>query len=178
MAKPIWLLDIDGVINSVTSTPATDVWPDWIRTVARDNHRTWPIQTATAVRDFITRIHTEGLAEIRWHTTWQKFAPRVGKAVGLPEFPVQEVGDEYDPWRYRYSEWKPPAVFRVAATGVPVLWTDDDIAHITTADQRVKLTEMGVHLVEPDSWLGLQQRDLDSIEEFLQTCREEADDDT
>lgn len=141
----------------------------------RDDHRAWPIQTSTAVRDFITRVHTEGLAEIRWHTTWQNFAPRVGKAVGLPEFTVQPVGDEYDPWRYRYSEWKPPAVFRVAATGVPVLWTDDDIASITTADQRIKLTEAGVHLIEPDSWLGLVQRDLDNIEAFLQDCREARD---
>lgn len=172
--KPIWLLDIDGVVNSVTALPRTDVWSDWIQVAVSDDRRSWPIQTAVAVRDFIAKVHADGLAEIRWHTTWQDRAPRVGAALGLPEFPVQ-ASEEYDPWRYRYSEWKPPAVFRVAATGVPVLWTDDDLSHITTAEQRTSLTKMGCHLIQPDSWLGLQPDDLGRITAFLSQCRGDDD---
>jgi len=93
VAVPVWLLDIDGVINAADVEPDVRVWPrdQWIRASARSAHDLeWPLLVARSALDPLRRVHDEHLAEIRWHTTWQSYAVNVGEALGLPRWPVAE----------------------------------------------------------------------------------------
>lgn len=170
--RPVWLLDIDGVINAAVGPkrPPTHAWPaaEWIDTKAQ-NGTTWRILAARPVVEFIREVHESGRAEIRWHTTWQDLAGEVGRAVGLPEFAVQEAPEFHqiaeqlrrDRW------WKLPAVWRVLAEGRRVLWTDDDAKSDLTQEQKTTLAAAGCHVVSPDPMTGLCKRHLRQIDEFL-----------
>lgn len=165
---PIWLLDIDGVINPWPEDPPYFVWPTWTQVKVTSGPHDYPIKVAHGVRDFIIRVHEEGLAEIRWHTTWQQEANVLGRDVGLPEFPVQEA-PEIGQWRYRNRlDWKVPAVFRVLGQEErPVLWTDDDHKRMLTQSQVRSLMELDCMMVTPDPDLGLTPRELEHIEHCL-----------
>ena len=85
--KPVWLLDIDGVINATVGwkgKPPTQVWAasNWIDTVAADAIQ-FRILSARPVIEFVKLVHETGRAEIRWHTTWQHSAQNVADALGL-----------------------------------------------------------------------------------------------
>jgi hypothetical protein len=133
----VWLMDIDGVVNALGDAPDTKIWPadQWVRasaTSALDIE--WPLLAAAPVLDFLRMVTDEGRAEIRWHSAWQHNAPRVGAALGLPQWPVQPC-PEYAldkaaiavPLTTRVSRWwKLPAAMRVLDAGHSLLWTDDD----------------------------------------------------
>jgi len=113
MSSPVWLLDIDGVINAPTAPgrkPPLHVWPadDWIDTRVWGHRQRFRICVARPVVDFIREVHESGRAEIRWHTTWQDLANQLGEAVGLPELPAKnprgwlatvKVSDEPERWK-------------------------------------------------------------------------------
>ncbi len=185
MPKPIWLLDIDGVINAVTRTKfPTHAWPlgSWAGGEAMGNSRMWPIKWASPVIDFINEVHESGLAEIRWHTTWQHQAKNVAELVGLPEFPVHDASSEYTPdaWKgggqvHVDGWWKLPGVWRALRENdsQPVVWTDDDITYELTDTQLQSLRAAGpIKLMSPDSATGLCQRHLREIREFLEMYKE------
>jgi hypothetical protein len=174
---PVWLLDIDGVLNAVATYEARRylAWPEseWIQFEADSGSARWKINAATPVANFIRRVHESGLAEIRWHTTWQQHALGVGSQLGLPEFPVHDA-PEYDSgfWRrMRGSDswWKLPGARRVVQLeDRPLIWTDDDITYEMNRQQRNWLRNEGtVLLISPDSHVGLMQSHLDKIDRFL-----------
>ncbi len=134
---PVWLLDIDGVINALADPPDTKVWSArrWVRAKAESAHGIeWEILAATPVLEFLRKVTADGRAEILWHSTWQHHAVNVGAALGLPEWPVLPCPEfEMDstaiavPLRNRVSSWwKLPAALRVLEGGDALLWTDDD----------------------------------------------------
>ncbi|MBF9129495.1 hypothetical protein I0C86_11020 [Plantactinospora sp. S1510] len=136
---PVWLLDIDGVLNAVTKTPDPNVWPldQWSRGEASDGETEWPILFARPVADFIRQVHEEGRAEIRWHTTWQQEAGAVGKLLDLPTFPVQPS-----------PEWAVPGgVVRVLRLRHE---TPDPTRTSTTADRRTGRALVGVQPATAD----------------------------
>ena len=102
---PVWLLDIDGVVNAVTDTPDHRVWPrdQWVRATATCAGGEAPLLAARPVLEFIRRVHRQRRAEIRWHSTWQHEARAVAAALDLPDLPVQ-----------RYPELPGPAEQTVA----------------------------------------------------------------
>src|SRR5262245_14536015 len=108
--KPVWLLDIDGVINALDHPgPPTRAWPAfcWRCVEAESAHQIrWPIVAAQPVLDFIALVHTGGLADIRWHTSWQGFANNVSRELGLPEFPLQSAPEFDEPLSFTW--WKLP----------------------------------------------------------------------
>lgn len=167
---PVWLLDIDGVINAFT-TPAY-VWPadQWVRTEAHDGNRMWEQRAARPVLDFIRTVHEGHFAEIRWHTTWQHHAHNVAAVLGLPTFPVQDA-----PEFAGYLDgtavgwWKVPAVRRVLAEERrPVVWTDDEMNHYLTRRQWDQLATAGVlHAIAPHDQTGLTPKHLRRIADWL-----------
>jgi len=180
---PVWLLDVDGVVNAHTNSPQRllSAWPKeaWVDTEADGGRKVWQIQAATPVVDFIRKVHDSGLAEIRWHTTWQEHALNVGRAIGLPDFPIHDA-PEYDPgfWhrvRGTDSWWKLPSVTRlVHLEKRALIWTDDDIDYEMTKQQRRSLQEDNrVLLIAPDAYVGLCQVHLDKIDKFLSPGDEE-----
>lgn len=169
---PVWLLDVDGVINAVTAKPPP-AWPadQWVVTSGHADGATWPIRAARPVLDFIALAHEQGRAEVRWHTTWQHDALALAEALGLPEFGVQDA-PEYaartDALR-RGRWWKLPAAQRVMQDeGRSLLWTDDDAAWDLGREQEAYLASLGSLLVvAPSQQTGLCKRHLRLIDEFL-----------
>ena len=169
--KPVWLLDIDGVINALNhdALPTRD-WPSacWRSVEAESAHEIrWPIVAAQPVLDFIWVVHAEGRAEIRWHTSWQEFANNVSRSLGLPEFPLQPAPEFDEPIGFTW--WKLPAARRVLADeGRRLIWTDDDVAEEMTRLERRELQATGrALLLCPDTMTGLRRRHLKRIEAFL-----------
>src|SRR5262245_30167423 len=100
ISKPIWLLDFDGVLNAISKRPPTHVWPrdTWVVTEAKGREGVlWPILAAKPVLAFIREIHETGLAEIRWHSTWQQDTVNLSEALDLPVFPIQPA-PEFEDW--------------------------------------------------------------------------------
>lgn len=139
--RPVWLLDVDGVVNCITQHPNHSIWPEnsWLYTEVEAAGQTWPISTSTHVIDYINNIHDEGLAEIRWHTTWQADANRLGHNIGLRNFPVAEAPEFHDrSFTARAIRdgtpawWKFSAALRVLhEENRPLIWTDDDLERET-----------------------------------------------
>lgn len=180
MSVPVWLLDIDGVINAATIKPDPHVYPpgSWKEGRAVCGERSWHIWWSQPVIDFINAVHDAGRAEIRWHTTWQHEAQSVADLVGLPEFPVahapefltgsQEAAravleDRPEVW------WKVGAAERVVLDERrPLIWTDDDIGAGLADAQYAFLHESdAVLLVCPPLRVGLTPRNLRAVGEFL-----------
>ena len=166
---PVWLLDIDGVINAFRRQPQGS-WPrrSWIRTRVAG----YEIVAALPVIAFLREVHRDGLAEIRWHTTWQEKALDVGDALSLPTFHVQ-ASPEFAERDADEVWWKLPAARRVLEGGRPVVWTDDDAEYLAPGDRK-QLTLIGPQLliVAPDETTGLNQADLDRIRLFLTDLKE------
>jgi hypothetical protein len=157
---PIWLLDIDGVINALDFYPTG--WPKYIETTADSAGKTYKIRYAAEVVEFINRVHSEGLAEIRWLTTWEGEAnDSFRERLGLPEFPL--AGERYtvseEPW------WKGNIAQKVAEEGRQIIWTDDDVLFYN----QIHTENWGVRrlIVAPNCYDGLKPDDLRAIEEFI-----------
>lgn len=171
--KPLWLLDVDGVLNAVTAgTPTSDVWPDWQTFRAEVNlglgYRIWFSPTVTK---FISDLHESGKVEVRWLTTWEGLANlHLGPALKLPEFELagQRILPDHDIW------WKFKIAQDAAEDGRPLIWTDDDL-YAAENDYHIGeqvhdwLYNRGPTLaLSPSSRLGLQQKHLDKITKFIE----------
>ena len=176
-APPVWLLDIDGVLNVLTRGPLPDCWPAeaWVqRTVRADvpdrGEMTLPILAAQPVLEFITRVHDSGAAEIRWHSTWRMAAvTALAPALGLPAVPIS-VAPEWTGTAEMW--WKIPAARRVAEAGRRLVWTDDQLTvYRSDVFSEPDLTALdrwaGALLLATDARVGLTPDDLRRIEEFL-----------
>lgn len=172
---PIWLLEFDGVVNVIQDHPPTRIYPadTWIYTEDEFQGKVWPILASTVVLDFIRQMHEEGLADIRWHTTWQEEAHRVGEKLNLPKFPIEPAPEfRGSPVKWSYSAtpwWKLPAVWRLLNLGYRVLWTDDDIDFELSHQQRLALRTSGCRPICPDTDAGLETHNLQEIERYLRT---------
>ncbi|MGH8963282.1 MAG: hypothetical protein ACRDWT_19170 [Jatrophihabitantaceae bacterium] len=178
---PVWLLDIDGVINALGMSLPTDTWPEsaWVQRVVtavipEQGMGTYPILAARPVLDFIHRVHRNGLAEIRWHSTWRSAAVTgLAPALGLPAIPIS-VAPEWSAappvW------WKIPAARRVAESGRRLLWTDDQFDLYRADPQSASELEAlerwtGALLLSANPETGLSPDDLATIERFLEPGR-------
>lgn len=172
---PVLLLDIDGVLNATATKVPDWTWPP--NTWTRQHIDGFQITSSSRVVDFLTEVHESGLAEIRWHTTWQDRALDVGERLGLPAFPVQEC-TEWPPtselvafWiREGWPRWwKYKAAERILAEEKRrLIWVDDDILDELKAPQRQVLKRLGkILLVCPVSHTGLDAGDLRRIGDQL-----------
>lgn len=170
---PVWLLDIDGVVNACSKKPDRNVWPadQWIHTKVTVNSHSWPVLVARPVVEFIRRVYEDGLAEIRWHTTWQHDAAALEKAVDLPHLAVQDC-PEYET-RHEIAGWfKLPAAERVVMHECRALvWTDDDLTWELRrpAGRAFEMLRQAARIltVSPSEQTGLTPKHLHQIGEFL-----------
>ncbi len=172
-AKPLWLLDIDGVVNALSYQPVAGIWggEDWLRrtvvtAIEGRGVMRLPILAARPVLDFVTRIHEDGLAEIRWHSTWRDsavtaFAPTLGLPTSIPI----SVAPEWLNWRAT-TWWKPAAVERALAASRRVVWTDDHIGGFPDLTAAIAQSENAL-LISPNPLCGLEPEHLAQVESFL-----------
>lgn len=177
MTKPVWLLDIDGVVNAVGEPVDGDGWGGWEYGKAIAGGQEWPLRWAPELVAHINDIHGSGLAEVRWHTTWQADAANFAAAVGLDDFEIAEAPEFYDRgyaarciMNNRPQWWKLPAAERVLFDEKrPLLWTDDDIfSEIGDSDE---LEALGVspdfYAVVPNQSVGLTSSAVAQIRQWL-----------
>lgn len=180
MNKPVWFLDIDGVINGDAQkpryfdewkkvfVPATNKWGNTID---------FPIHYAPALIDFINAMSEK--VDIVWLTTWAdqaitNFAPAVGITGTFPEgFGL--AGIDVD--SKQYSGWggmmnaKSRSVTILGKgmfAGRPVIWTDDQ-AHKTL--RKMVKSSLGEEtpslLISPAASTGINPWDMERITTFV-----------
>lgn len=159
---PIWLLDVDGVINA--SRPGWGTAPTKRMVWSASSNYEYKIRWAPALLDRIRRIHTQKLAEIRWCTTWCADATALEQALRLPEFSRAFT----EPINGRAASMaKLAAASQVLAEGRRLVWTDDSETP-ESGELYDQLTFDGqALLIAPHPSRGLQPEDLDAIEAFL-----------
>jgi hypothetical protein len=177
--RPLWLLDIDGVINafehprmqrwSIPGLPVdkeendrladtfTDV--EQFRVPTSDGSIFTFVTSMTLVREII-RLHRSGLVEIAWLTTWQHDAvDEVSPIFGFPVFPVAATED--GGW-----EWKTEAAMEALRLRRPIIWTDDD-AITLEAETLFSESDVPHLLIAPSPEAGLTPAHMKMIEDFL-----------
>lgn len=151
---PVWLLDVDGVVNA--SRPGWHAAPRVGNASA--GGVSFRIRWAPALAQRIRELHRSGRVEIRWASTWNPWVGEIERLLALPPLarafnePVTGEGAR---------QAKLAAAHAVLAEGRRLIWTDDE----AIPEDRSKLA--GALLIEPLYRQGLQPEDMDRIEAFL-----------
>jgi len=152
--KPIWLLDVDGVINKIN-------WPQPGDStgIADSFGSSFNITWRQGVVDFITGVHLSGDAEVQWCSTWCQDAPAMESCLQMPELPLafDIEGENY----YSIKSAKRRAAASVIEAGIPLIWTDDEA--IPYEFPRLD----NVLIIEPDPYYGLTDIHLTRIASFI-----------
>lgn len=162
--KPIWLLDIDGVLNAARpgwDAPPYSAWvSDW------DNFR-WRIRWSPACIKRIQLLWQSGNVDIQWCTTWccRDDISKLEATWGLPRLPRAIRPLPSDTSTTIFAQ-KVAAANAVIASGIPLIWTDDDISPSLIDSE---LNEWDHLLIAPRPSRGLRPHDLDLIETFIAT---------
>lgn len=164
--KPIWLLDIDGVINAGNRTAPTHLGYNWLEFKQRDSttNRHYQLFIAKEVVDFIDEMSE--FFTIVWCTTWQADALIIAKRIGLKEFAwIDMNAQKVNQLPYH---WKRNA-YELLSQHHRVLWTDDQIRDFYNFPAKVPL-KPGCCLVQPYIYEGLAPKHLEKIRKFKDEC--------
>lgn len=163
--KPIWLLDVDGVLNAFDeSRPVLGEWGDWDGFTASG----YPIRYSPSMISRIVGLHRSGAVEVRWLTTWGGLANgELRRGLKMPELAVAAEM----PFRERYGWWKLPVARDLFEQGHAIIWTDDDMAFVSDAQEWLRTvgqTARGLvdlHAFAPKG--AISQQEMDGIEAWL-----------
>lgn len=161
---PIWLLDIDGVLNALVHPETLEHpnWTDLVRKPVRTSFGSeYHLTMSTTVVNFV-KAHVLAGVDVQWATTWQNDANLfVAPAFGFPVLPVGAAALGMSDYSY-----KERAALAAIDAGRPLIWTDDDAIRLIV---RMEIEQSGVpHLmIEPEAHVGLTPQHLDAISEFL-----------
>jgi hypothetical protein len=162
---PVWLLDVDGVIN--VSRPGWRTAPH--RGIAYAQGMGWPMRWSPKLLDRIRSAHNSGMIEIRWCTTWCPYAEQLEQLFGLPMLVRALTGEPIQGGPVS-DAMKLAAAYAVLDEGRALVWTDDTAVPESGPD-RAALQDRRALLLRPSSRRGLQPDDLDRIESFARECR-------
>lgn len=156
-ATTTWFLDVDGVLSPLgRPDPAVE----WVAADGGDYIGRVPVAKWLVER--IVALHTGGLVEVRWLTSWEHDAAEVlAPAVGLPAFPVHTARE------HRAAPWWKQAVVEQHLANHPgrVVWTDDQVRD--EHRDELESSHPGRSLViAPAPRYGLTPEHLDAIEAF------------
>lgn len=153
--KPVWLLDVDGVIN-------VDRIGEWDTTFATGravaDGESYRMRWVPEVVDFIRDTAEAGRVRVVWCTTWCPYTAVLEALWDLPKLDTAWSEGLYG--RYARKAKRDTAKL-YADHGVPVIWTDDD--DVTDAD----LIPGGL-AIQPDHRYGLTPGDLTKIRRFIE----------
>lgn len=154
-------LDVDGVLNAVTSGE-----PAWGKP-ARIEVNGWPITYSRSLIEVLNRVSESPGVRVYWLTTWCHDAPqKLAAAIGLrgEDWPV--VG--FDHWQAKDHRawWKLTAIREhLADFDGGVLWVDDDLHYDQAAVDWLREHPRVLGLC-PRSELGITPRQAHIIERF------------
>ena len=161
MKTPVWLLDVDGVINA--NRPGWSAAPHQATVAASGTtwRMRWEPRLATAIRE----THLSGAAEVRWATSWVSYPDELERVFRLPTLPLAFTDEAYR----GITEAKINAALHVVETeNRPLIWTDDEVIP-TDGPIYDRLHAAGVPLllIAPKANRGLRADDIDTITMFL-----------
>jgi len=166
-AKPLLLIDVDGVLNPFDMDPAI------VAAKGFDSYRITTARTGRTLTVWLNRAHgawLRGLTddfELVWVTTWADEANSlIGPKIGLPSLPVVApvwIG------LYRQSKCGPVREF---VKGRPFAWLDDNFEReaydwVRRRDPAGKFTL----LLRPDSAVGLTGEQVQALRRFAADLR-------
>ncbi|MCX5066956.1 hypothetical protein OOJ91_13975 [Micromonospora lupini] len=163
MNTPIWLLDVDGVINA--SRPGWGAAPTKATAYAAGTGYT--MRWAPALVDRIRDLHKAGTVEVRWCTTWCAFAEELER---LWRLPVLGRAFTEDINGSAASLAKLAAARQVLAEGRRLIWTDDVEVPLWGEVHDELIADGRALLIRPKGSTGLQPEHLDEIEAFARTA--------
>jgi hypothetical protein len=171
------------VLNAVTHQPDRRAWADWQRGRASADGVSWPICFSATVAVTIRRLHLSGLAEVRWLSTWGRYANgELRELVGLPELavagerPVETAVHDTGGTAARthgdtvagHGRWWKLAAAEAVVAAEPtraIIWADDELRHHLPAARAVVAHTRHL-LVSPPPTVGLTPRLLREVVEF------------
>lgn len=191
MTKPVWFLDIDGVLNVIPSAskrnsdtaPHFKVWKNWhpvtdVTVPNKVGFATYPIRVSPDLIDNVNAISEN--VDIHWLTTWKNLAPTIfAPTFGVKDFPVADAYGSESPFgsRYAYGNlpefrwWKLNAVIKdMEVNARPVIWTDDDISSSTSGSYVKSIArdlDIPILVIPPFDAKGIEPWHIDRIKEFV-----------
>jgi len=168
-APPVWFLDVDGVLNIDTDAPLDGT--EAVELVVRG----WPvtIRYRPAVVSRINALHSSGLLEVVWLTTWRQDAVDVlSPTIGLDRFSVADEPSggpslAAHPGNALGLTWWKSAASQAhlkQRRRSEFIWTDDELA-LGRAEVDSWAPSRTL-LLPTDPLVGLTAAELDSIEAF------------
>lgn len=160
MTAPVWLLDIDGVLNANK--------PGWGAAPRKTFCAGFTIRWAPALLDRIREVHRSGAVEIRWCSTWCGYPDQLAALARAFRLDLaSSFGDR--PMSKTWAELKAEAALAVLAAGRRLIWTDDDeigAARRMFPELAAAEADGRALLIAPRANRGLQAEHLDLIMEF------------
>ncbi len=160
MGRPVWLLDVDGVIN--VARPGWDAAPRSGNAYA--DATVYRMRWAPALIERIRTLQLSGTVEIRWCSTWCSQADQIERLFALPQ-----LGRS---WCHGLSavaasDAKLTEARAVLARGARLIWTDDaDVPKSGPVNDELNRTGQTL-LIAPSPRRGLQPDHMDAIEAFV-----------
>jgi hypothetical protein len=165
-APPVWLLDVDGVINAYRAG-----WyhsPHVVQVWSPSDQYSYRIRWEPKLVEAINRIHARGLVEMRWSTTWCPDIGALEAALGIGPF---ETAFQDRPPDLTWEDLKARAALAVLGEGRRQVWTDD----VETDAARKRFPQLAeaenrgqALLIAPNPSRGLRPHHIKRIETFLQ----------
>lgn len=160
MDRPVWLLDVDGVIN--VEHPGWGAAPrsGYAYSGGQDYRMRWSPTLVTRIR----ALHARGDVDIQWCSTWCHDADQVERLLALPRLDRAW----FDPITgTAVAMAKLAAARQVLARGRRLIWTDDEEVP-TSGPVHDELVKGGrTLLIAPSPRQGLQPEHMDEIETFV-----------
>lgn len=176
---PVWLLDVDGVINAwgpyAASFKKNARWfnPYWggekmHKGEAMCQGKEWTVRWSPSLIRRINEAHDTGQVEIRWCSTWNSDTADLARMLGLPpDLPIA-FNTRGMHWR-EIANLKRRNALAILADGRPLIWTDDNEVPFTWELSHATMTAGGnALLIRPKEALGLLPGDMDEIDLFIQ----------
>ncbi|WP_205326985.1 HAD domain-containing protein [Glycomyces sp. YM15] len=159
--RPLWLLDIDGVLR------AFDADPDWPELPRTRTSAGFSVKFAPSLIHWIQDLVREQAVDVIWSTTWCGRVDRMLDVFDLPGYsPDPAKARTVEAWNW-YCNGEPAMLLKLASlqvaldTGRPVIHTDDHVA--------VNFEGPNYLAIRPDSERGLSQDHMVRIADFIKT---------
>jgi hypothetical protein len=157
--RPVWLLDVDGVINAGS--------PGWGGAPRTGNAYSagfeFRIRWAPPLIARIRALHDRDAVEIRWCSTWCSDADQLERLFALPRFDrcwTEDINGAVA------AAAKLAAARQVLADGRRLIWTDDSEVPTSGPVYDELMREGRTLLIAPSPRNGLQPAHLDAIDDF------------
>lgn len=163
--KPLWLLDVDGVLNAIEPKPKhVTAWDGYEHADVRADRSTYRISYAPTLVLGIRELIEDGNVEVMWLTTWQEHANEaLRKLFGFPELAIASTREDF--LSPAATWWKLTVAKRVAKDR-PLIWTDDDLQNDEGA-RWVTERPWPTLAIAPSYRGGLQPTEFQMIYDFI-----------